>query len=234
MIRPSGRVTAVLLAAGSGDRAGGDVPKQFLDLAGQPMLAHPLGALSASESIASIVVVLPEARPPFIEEELKLPKITSLAVGGATRQASLAEGLVCLPEDSSIVLVHDAARPLLTTGLIERVLDGLEESVDGAICAVPLDDALKEVTADGEVVGNLPRRGAWRAQTPQVFSRKSLDEALALADSEQRICDDCSEMLIRAGFRVRAVKGEPWNIKVTTKADLNLAEKILMSRTRAQ
>jgi 2-C-methyl-D-erythritol 4-phosphate cytidylyltransferase len=230
MSRPEGRVTAVLLAAGRGDRAGGEVPKQFLEIARRPMLAHSLSALAASDSVDAIVVVLPEQRPSFIEDELKIPKIASLTVGAETRQGSLAEGLVCLPGETTVVLVHDAARPLLTTALIDRVQGGLDESFDGAICALPVDDALKEVTLDGEIVGNLPRRGAWRAQTPQVFSRGPLEEALALADAEQRVCDDCSEMLLRAGFRVRAVKGEPWNLKVTTKADLNLAEAILLSR----
>jgi 2-C-methyl-D-erythritol 4-phosphate cytidylyltransferase len=230
MSRPEGRVSAVLLAGGRGDRAGGDVPKQFLDIAGRPMLSHSLTALVASDLISSVVVVLPEDRPSFIEDDLKQAKIASITVGGETRQASLAEGLVCLPEDTSVVLVHDAARPLITQGLVNRILAALDDSLDGVICALPLDDALKEVTLDGEVVGNLPRRGAWRAQTPQVFSRSALEEALALADAEQRICDDCSEMLIRAGFRVRAVSGEPWNLKVTTKADLNLAERILLSR----
>ena len=230
MSPPEGRVTAVVLAAGRGDRAGSEVPKQFLEIARRPMLAHSLSALSASDSVDAIVVVLPEQRPSFIEEELKIPKIASVTDGAETRQGSLAEGLVCLPEGTSVVLVHDAARPLLTKALIDRVLGGLDEFFDGAICALPVDDALKEVTIDEEVVGNLPRRGAWRAQTPQVFSRRPLEEALALADAEQRVCDDCSEMLLRAGFRVRAVMGEPWNLKVTTKADLNFAEAILLSR----
>jgi 2-C-methyl-D-erythritol 4-phosphate cytidylyltransferase len=95
-----------------------------------------------------------------------------------------------------------------------------------------MEDALKEVTDEGEVVGGVPRRGKWRAQTPQVFERAALEESLSKADAQGRVCEDCSEMLVRAGYRVRVIAGDASNIKVTTTADLNLAEKLLAARAR--
>lgn len=229
-----GTATAVLLAAGAGERAGGDLPKQFLQLGDRPMMSHSLAALAGADEVASIVVVLPSERPSFIEDELNHEKITSIAEGGPTRQASLAEGLICIPDEASVVLVHDAARPLLTTGLTSRVLNGLSDHFDGAISAIRMEDALKEVTGVGEVVRGLPRRGLWRAQTPQAFERSALEDSLSRADAEGRVCEDCSEMLVRSGYRIRAVPGEVSNLKVTTMADLKLAETLLGARYRSE
>ena len=232
MSRP-GPVTAVLLAAGAGERAGADLPKQFLQVGDRPMVSRALNALASADQVESVVVVLPADRPPFIEEELNQPKVTSLTVGGATRQASLAEGLICIPDETSVVVVHDAARPLVTSSVIDRVLDGLDEEFLGAISAIRLDDALKEVTEGGEVVASLPRRSLYRAQTPQAFDRSALEDSLARADAEGRVCEDCSEMLIRSGYRVRFVPGEAWNLKITTMADFHLAETLLAGRPGA-
>ena len=229
MISP-GPVTAVLLAAGLGERAGSDLPKQFLELGDRPMISHSLAALAATDLITSIVVVLPAERPSFVEDELQIEKVTAITDGGPSRQASLAEGLICIPDEASIVLVHDAARPLISTGLARRVIAGLDDQFQGSISAIRMEDALKEVTDEGEVVGGLPRRGKWRAQTPQVFERAALEESLSRADAEGRICEDCSEMLVRGGYRVRVVPGDASNIKVTTMADLNLAERLLAAR----
>lgn len=234
MSRRAGQhVTAVLLAAGSGQRAGGAVPKQFLDLAGRPMLVHSLLAFEASERVTSVVVVLPEERPLAVEQAVALPKVWSVASGGPTRQASLAEGLACLPEQAAVVLVHDAARPLVSAGLVERVLEGVGGVYEGAIAAVPVDDAVKEVSAGGEILQARPRTGQWRAQTPQAFLRECLEDSLARADAEGVVCEDCSEMATRAGYRVRVVMGDPFNLKATRPRDLWLCERILAARVAA-
>ncbi|MGH2721933.1 MAG: 2-C-methyl-D-erythritol 4-phosphate cytidylyltransferase [Actinomycetota bacterium] len=219
--------TAVLLAGGSGERIGGDVPKQFLDLAGRPMIAHALAAFERSADVGAVVVVLPVEPPPLAVNALWTPKVVSVTTGGVTRQASLSEGLICLPDETEIVLVHDAARPLVQPALIARVLGGIDDDHDGAVPGIPVDDALKEVTADGLVVGRRPRAGLWRAQTPQGFRREVLEDALARADAQGVVCEDCADMAVRAGYRVRVVPGDPANVKATRREDLTLLEALL-------
>lgn len=224
-------VTAVVLAGGSGERLGSAVAKQFLDLAGRPMLAHALLAFERTPEVTATVVVLPPDRPAFVDHELTtLPKVWSVTDGGPTRQASLGEGLVCLPDESDIVLVHDAARPAVQPSLVARVLDGLDATYDGAVPAIPIEDALKEVTNEGLVVGRRSRAGLWRAQTPQGFRRECIEDALARADAEGILCEDCAEMAVRAGYRVRVVPGDPGNLKATRMEDLRLLEALLAGR----
>lgn len=218
-------VTAVLLAAGSGERAGGRA-KQFLDLAGRPMVAHSLEAMEACPDIEAVVLVVPSSS----DMHYSTPKVCSNAAGGPTRQASLSEGIVCLPDETSMVLVHDAARPLTTPELFTRVIKAVDESVQGAVSAMPLEDALKEVSESGEVIAHRSRIGMWRAQTPQAFEREALEDSLARADATGLVADDCSQMLLAAGYKVRVVPGEPWNLKVTTLDDFRLCESILKAR----
>ena len=222
--------TAVLLAGGSGERIGGEVPKQFLDLAGRPMIAHALAAFERSPDVGAVVVVLPLEPPPLTVNALWTPKVVSVTTGGATRQASLSEGLICLPDETDVVLVHDAARPLVQPALISRVLGGIDDEHDGAVPGIPVDDALKEVTSDGLVVGRRARAGLWRAQTPQGFRREALEDALARADAQGLVCEDCAEMAVRAGYRVRIVAGDPANLKATRREDLALLEALLAGR----
>lgn len=220
-------VVAVLLAAGAGQRFGAGTAKQFMLLAGRPMFVHSLQTLASSPDVETVVVVLPAERPQWVGEELTSPKIWSLAEGGPTRQASLEQALMDLPPYSETVLVHDAARPLLSPELLGTLLKALDASCDGVIPAIPLEDALKLVSEDGEVTSAMDRRGVWRAQTPQVFRRAALEDSVGRSSSVGHQSHDCSEMLTRAGYRVRVVRGDPFNIKVTTASDLRLAELIL-------
>jgi 2-C-methyl-D-erythritol 4-phosphate cytidylyltransferase len=190
------------------------------------MIAHALRAFERSADVAAVVVVLP-LEPPPLTDALWTPKVVSVTTGGATRQASLSEGLICLPDETDIVLVHDAARPAVQPALIARVLGGIDDDHDGAVPGVPVDDALKEVTADGLVVGRRPRAGLWRAQTPQGFRREALEDALARADAQGVVCEDCAEMAVRAGYRVRIVAGDPANLKATRREDLKILETLL-------
>lgn len=212
-------------------RLGSRLPKQFVEVAGHPMIKHSIKAFEASALVDAVVVVLPEERPTFVDEELRSEKIASVTSGGAARQTSLAEGLACLPEESAIVLVHDAARPMITPALIQRVIEGVGNEFVGAVCGLPVEDAVKEVSAQGEIISTRRREGLWRAQTPQAFLRGPLEDSLARADAEGIVCDDCSEMVTRAGYKVRAVMGDPLNIKVTVKRDLILCEKLLAGRS---
>lgn len=226
-------VTAILLAAGRGQRVGSEVPKQFLNLAGRPMLCHSARTLAASPRVGALVVAVPPDACDAPEVE-GLDKVAAVVAGGATRQDSLHRALERLPDPTDTVMVHDAARPLLDGRLIDQLLDALDEDCDGVIPAIPLEDTIKRVSADLMVQGELDRRGVWRVQTPQVFGRRVLQEALARAQAEGHQSTDCSQMLTRAGGRVRVVEGDPLNFKVTLAADLWLAEQIMKHREGAQ
>lgn len=221
------RVAAVLLGGGTGDRVGASLPKQFLDLGGKPLLLHSLEALRSCPRIDAVVVVLPATRPPRIDEELSAASVIAVVDGGPTRQASLVEGLSALPSENEVVVVHDAARPLVTPAIIVRVLEVVGGRVHGAVPALAVDEALKEVSSTSEILGSRSRAGLRRAQTPQAFLRDALEDSLARADAEGVVCEDCSEMLTRAGYKVLAVEGDPMNLKVTYPEDLAICEAIL-------
>lgn len=224
----AGQTTAILLAAGRGERIGEETPKQFLDLRGRPVFEHSLAVFEAVEGLESVILVIPDDIPqPKVDG---FDKVTSVAIGGETRQASLAAGLDCLPEQTSVVLVHDAARPLIRPGIIEAVLRELDASCQGVVAAVEIEEAVKEVGSDHFIAAARRRSGLWRAQTPQGFFRGPLEEALARADAESIVCEDCSEMLTRAGYVVKVVAGDPWNLKVTRPGDLGICEAILVAR----
>ncbi|HYN99486.1 MAG TPA: 2-C-methyl-D-erythritol 4-phosphate cytidylyltransferase [Actinomycetota bacterium] len=221
-------VTAVVLAAGSGRRVGSDIPKQFLPLGGRPMLHHSVEVFEGCEQVANMVVALPAGDDTDLS---RYPKITSLVAGGATRQGSLHSALAGLPDSADTVLVHDAARPLLGRPLIDTLLAALDDSCDGVIPAIPMEDTIKKVSGDLLVEEEVDRNGIWRVQTPQLFRRSVLEDALARAMASGLESTDCSQMLTTAGYRVRVVEGDPLNFKVTRAADLWLAEQILAART---
>lgn len=222
-------VTAVLLGGGAGQRVGLETPKQFLDLGGEPVFHHSLKALDSAKDVDAVILVLP--RDHVVEGGLG-DKVVSVTFGGDTRQDSLAEALVCLPDETEIVMVHDAARPLLRTKVVERVLAAVKAPFDGACSAIPFEDAVKEVSQDGEILRSRDRSGLWRAQTPQAFTRSCLEDSLARAQAEALQYEDCSEMATRAGYRVAVVLGDPMNIKLTVIDDLQLCESILRSRAK--
>lgn len=220
-------VTAVVLAAGSGKRVGSDVPKQFLPLGDKPMLHRSLTVFEASDEVAFLVVALP---PDGGSDLSEFPKVVEQVPGGDTRQASLQSALGKLPESTDTVMVHDAARPLLDEALIEKLLGALDDTCDGVIPAIPMEDTIKRVSEDHLVEEEVERRGIWRVQTPQVFRRSVLEDSLAKARASGLESTDCSQMLTSAGYRVRVVEGDPLNFKVTRAADLWLAEQIIAAR----
>ncbi|MEX0790691.1 MAG: 2-C-methyl-D-erythritol 4-phosphate cytidylyltransferase [Actinomycetota bacterium] len=220
-------VTAVVLAAGSGTRVGSDVAKQFLPLGGRPMLHRSLEVMEAGEGVDHVVVALPSEDGSDLSG---FPKVAAQVPGGATRQGSLQNALGRLPDDTDTVLVHDAARPLVDQPLIDTLLAALDDTCDGVIPAIPMEDTIKKVSEDGLVFQEVDRRGIWRVQTPQVFRRSVLEDALAKALSSGLESTDCSQMLTSAGYRVRVVEGDPLNFKVTRATDLWLAEQILAAR----
>ena len=218
-------VWAVLVAAGRGERFGGDRPKAFANLAGRPLLAESLGRLDASDWIESIVVVAPqdwEEPVILLAEELGASKVRTAVAGGATRADSVRVGLAEVPEEVAVVLVHDAARPLVSDDVIERVVGALGDGWDGAVPALPLADTVKRADGDA-VVETVDRAGLHAVQTPQGFLASTLRDALASgADAT-----DCAGLVEAAGGRVRIVEGDRRLVKVTTSADLAFVETLL-------
>jgi len=213
-------VWAVLAAAGRGERLEADRPKAFAQLDGRPLLAESLQRLEASAWIDSIVVVAPpgwEEPVILLAEELGCSKVSAAVVGGSTRGESVARALAEVPADAAVVLVHDAARPLLEEDVIERVVTALNEGWDGAVPGLPLSDTVKRVDGD-RVVETLPRDQLRAVQTPQAFVASVLREAYSAGDANA--ATDCSSLVEARGGKVKVVAGDPRLIKVTDAGDL--------------
>ena len=212
-------VWAILVAAGRGERLGSDQPKAFAKLGELPLLAEPLRRLDESDWVDAVVVVAPpgwEEPAILLAEELGCAKVRACVAGGETRAASVRNGLAEVADDAAVVLVHDAARPLLADDVIERVLAPLAEGWDGVVPGLPVADTLKRVGADGGVGETVARDGLWAVQTPQAFPVDTLRRAVACGGD----ATDCAGLVEAAGGRVKVVPGDPLLLKVTTLDDL--------------
>jgi 2-C-methyl-D-erythritol 4-phosphate cytidylyltransferase len=215
------RAAAVIPAGGTGLRMGGDVRKQYLELAGEPMLLRTLRTFREHPSVEWVIVALPPADvhgPPF-----RLPDDVVVVPGGAGRGDSVRAGLAAVPEAADVVLVHDAARPLVTRAVVDRVLAAVGGGV-GAIAAVPVADTLKRVDGSRTITGTVERERLWRAQTPQGFPRAALVDAYRRAAEEGVAATDDAALVERYGGRVVVVEGDERNLKVTRPEDLRVAE----------
>jgi len=218
-------VWAVIVAAGRGERLGLDRPKAFANLRDRPLLAESLERLEASDWIDSIVVAAPpdwEEPVILLAEELGCGKVIESVTGGATRAASVRAALAKVSEDAAVVLVHDAARPVVPEEVIERLLTALNEGWDGAIPVLPLPDTVKRVEGD-RVIETVDREGLVMAQTPQAFVATALRDAVASGGE----ATDCSALVEARGGRVKAVPGDRRLVKITEAADLEAVERLL-------
>ena len=218
-----GATWAVVAAAGTGERLGIDRPKAFAALGGRPLLAESLDRLDRCELIDAIVVAAPpewEEPSILLAEELAASKVVACVTGGAKRAQSVAAALAEVPEEALVVLVHDAARPLVDDAMVQRLLALLGEGYDGAVPVLPVADTLKRVR-DGVVVETVDREDLVAAQTPQAFLAPTLRRAFA---GDLTGATDCASLVERAGGRVAVVAGDPRLLKVTTPADLALVE----------
>jgi len=218
-------VWAILAAAGRGDRLGLDRPKAFAPLNDRPLIAESLERLDASEWIEGIVVAAPpdwEEPCILVAEEVGAGKVASTVTGGVTRTESVRNALEAVPDDASVILVHDAARPLVTDVVIERVVSALGDGWDGAVPALPVPDTVKRV--EGEAVEEtLDRERLVAVQTPQAFVASVLRDALSTL--QQSVAkSDCAGLVEARGGRVRVVEGDRRLLKVTEPADLELLE----------
>ncbi|MBI4728294.1 MAG: 2-C-methyl-D-erythritol 4-phosphate cytidylyltransferase [Acidobacteria bacterium] len=224
----AGRAWAIVAAAGSGERLGCREPKAFHPVAGVPMLERVLDVVSRV-ALDGIVVVVPAGWEESARASVGRRFARAVVVaGGASRRESVRLGLGAVAEDAEAVVVHDASRPLVSPDLIERALAALA-GASGAVCAVPVVDTLKRVEGD-RIAGTVPREWLWRAQTPQAFRAAALREAHARAAAEGIEATDDSALVERCGEPVVVVQGEERNMKITTAADLALAEALLGPR----
>ena len=224
----AGNVWALVAAAGSGERLGIDRPKAFAALAGRPLLAESLDRLDRCPWVDAIVVAAPpgwEEPAILLSEELAANKVVACVTGGVSRADSVREALAEVADEALVVLVHDAARPLVTDELVERVLGPLSEGNDGVVPALPVHDTLKRVDG-GHVLETVDRDGLVSVQTPQVFLADMLRRAYAVDSSG---ATDCASLVETMGGQVAVVEGDPRLLKVTTAADLALVEALLAS-----
>ncbi len=220
---------ALIVAAGRGERLGTSRPKALVELAGKPMLLWSVEALRAAATIDRIVIALPAgaALPEACAGDRQLIAVE----GGQSRSESVRSALAAAGGDETI-LVHDAARPLLTATLAEAVITGLlaDPGADGAIAAAPVTDTIKRADQDMTVAETLPRSELWAVQTPQVFRAEALVRAHDVSAAELAGATDDAWLIERAGGRVVVVPAPAENLKVTTPVDLELAELLLGRR----
>lgn len=222
-------IWAVLPAAGRGQRFGGDTPKQYLRIAGKPLIEHALTALLAHPRVAGAMVALSAGDELWPGWGELLGKPVLRCVGGNERADSVLAALRALPAqvgEDALVLVHDAARPNLRGEDIGRLIAAAEAAPDGAILGAPLRDTLKRA-GRGRIVGTEPRDGLWRAFTPQAFRRGALTAALVEAARAGVAVTDEASAMERSGVQPWLVEGREDNLKVTTPADLALAEYLI-------
>lgn len=224
------RVGVAVPAAGAGRRMGG-VRKPFVELLGEPVLIHALRPLLEDPRVVAVVVALaPDdaaSPPPWLME---LDDRIRVVAGGETRTESVRAALAALPDELEVIAVHDAARPLLTPDVVTRCID-LASGGRGAVAGCPAVDTLKEVTADGTVVGTPDRASFWHAHTPQVFPADMLRHAYAMDVGD--VTDDAA-LVELVGGEVGLVDDGRVNMKVTLPEDVAVAEAILRSRRGAR
>jgi 2-C-methyl-D-erythritol 4-phosphate cytidylyltransferase len=215
---------ALIVAAGSGERLHAGRPKALVELAGRPLVQWSIDALAEVAGIERIVVALPPGTSP--------PSGVTAVDGGAVRSDSVRRALA-VAGGGDPVLVHDAARPLLTAELAERVIAALarDRDADAAIAAVPVTDTVKRVDGAGTVSETLERSELWAVQTPQVFRRAALERALDVSEEELARATDDAWLIERSGGKVIVVRASDENLKVTTPLDLQVAELVLAGRS---
>ena len=218
-------VAVVIVAGGSSSRVGGGELKQFRWVAGKPMLLHSVERFQRRADVCMVIVVLPRshaADPPPWLFQADTDRLL-IAHGGGDRAESVFNGLGDVPDEAAVVLIHDAARPLVTDAMIDRVIRAARLGT-GAIAALPVTDTLKEVAADGHIVRTVERTGLWRAQTPQGFPREMILRAHREARRDAVKATDDAALCERLGLPVVVVRGSEKALKVTDETDFARAD----------
>lgn len=221
---------ALIPAAGRGRRMGLERPKVFLPLGGVPLLAYTLQPFEACPQVDEILPLVPEEEIEYCQEEIirrhGLKKVAQTLAGGKERSDSVYQGLQAMEGRADLVVIHDGARPFVSTHLIERAIEGAKQW-GAVVAALPAWETVKEVSAAGEVVRTIERRHLWMIQTPQAFSFSLIWRAYREARETGFQGTDDAILVERMGFPVRAIEGSRFNLKITTPEDWILAEAIL-------
>lgn len=226
---------AVITAGGTGTRFGAPRPKQFIPVLGKMLIEHTIEAFDHHPMISEIIMVLPESEIAFFEQERKEKgfgkKIRSIVVGGSTRQFSVHAGIQAIQSNPSFVVIHDAARCLITEKEITDTIHKCMNGWQGAICALPIRDTVKKV--DGEkILSTQSREHLWGMQTPQVFQYEVIKNAYEKAKEDHFEATDDAQIAEHFGASICVVPGKSTNIKITYPEDLVMAEMILHERHR--
>ncbi|TDJ64441.1 MAG: 2-C-methyl-D-erythritol 4-phosphate cytidylyltransferase [Proteobacteria bacterium] len=228
-------VWAVVPAAGKGLRMGADIPKQYLHIAGKPVLQHTLEIFVGHSQIAGVAVVIAADDRLWATLDGVLTRKLRVTTGGRERCHSVLAGIDALSEDANDrdwVMVHDAARPCLRGADIDRMIDELKTSPWGGILAIPVRDTLKRCNDAGEIEQTIDRAPLWRALTPQMFRLGLLRDAITAALAQDLFVTDEAQAIEAAGGIPRVVEGHADNIKITCPADVQLAEIYLRAQGR--
>ncbi len=224
------RVVAIIVAGGGGKRMGGDLPKQFLPLAGRSLLDRTLSAFTASPRVDGVVLALPPGFPDEGKEPYRfLKKILAVVEGGPQRHDSVRNALAAVPAEAEVILVHDAVRPFVSEGLLERCVE-LAREHGAVVPVVPVRDTVKQWDREGKTLRTQDRSELMLAQTPQGFRAGILRDAYRRAEEEGRQGTDDASLVEGAGYPVIPVPGEEENIKITIPEDLRMAEGLLRER----
>lgn len=230
------KVTAVIPAAGSGIRMGSREAKQFLELAGMPIIALTLRPFQECRLVDGIVLVVRRDELSYciheIVDRFHLSKVKEVVAGGKRRQDSVREGIGSVPDDCGWVLVHDGVRPFVSAELIERVIRGAQQ-FRAVIPGVPLKETIKQADREGTVIRSIDRSHLWLIQTPQIFTIEDIRLAHqeAVKQGWREVTDDAL-LLEKLGIPIKIIEGEEGNIKVTTPHDLEVARFLIATRSR--
>ncbi|MCA8944501.1 MAG: 2-C-methyl-D-erythritol 4-phosphate cytidylyltransferase [Planctomycetes bacterium] len=226
------KVSMLLLASGRGERLGASVPKAFVELAGEPLVVRSMRRLAAVTDDREIVLAVQACdREAFVNpilESLRAAGLDRVVDGGATRQESMERAFEASTADSDVVLIHDAARPFFSIEATRQAI-AIAIEVGGAVLATPVADTIKRVDEAGCVIETVERSGLWAAQTPQLCRRDALARSIEIARRDRFLATDDVSLLEYAGIAVQVVEGSRRNIKVTTPADMEIAEHLASS-----
>ncbi len=227
------KTVVIISAGGMGRRMGGKIPKQYLSLAGMPILVHTLRGFQNSPFVDEIFLVVPEADIGVVQRDMVVrydfSKVSLVIAGGNERQDSVNNALRRLRDEHEIILVHDGVRPFVTGALIEQAVAGAKAF--GAVAVgMPVRDTVKALDPAGWVVKTVQREGLWLTQTPQAFRREVILSANEKAEADGFYGTDDASLVERMGIPVRIIPGDADNIKVTTPQDLALGEMIFRRR----
>jgi len=228
------KTIAVIPAGGSGKRLQSDRAKQYLELAGMPVLLHALRVFQQAEAVDEIVLVVPEKDTAFVRNEFirkyQLTKVSRITPGGSERQDSVRNGLNAIGGDCDIVIIHDGVRPFVTEKMIDDVIAAARREQAAAL-GVMAKDTVKEAGDDDFVIRTKPRHNIWQAQTPQAFAFAILKKAYDVALHDKYLGTDDAALVERLGIKVKMVAGSYSNIKITTPEDLIMAEALLKNKS---